>query len=109
MRKDEVGFLRRKRLRASGVWLLLLAGALGILLLTIGGIGIGGEEDGKVEAPTYEEKNGAERLDAYIGALESKIAEICERVEAISCFNGLFVQLISAGNKYIPVSCQLYC
>lgn len=84
MRKDEKGLPRIKKLRAPGLIVLLLAGALGILLLLLGSFGGSDGDDLAAEETDLGAENAAEVLDAYTEALEAKIASLCERVDGVS-------------------------
>lgn len=96
MGKDESG---KRRLHAPGVWILMLAGALGICLLLIGGIGGDSDEKGEEEETAAHLQNSAEALGAYTAALENKIATLCEGVRGVS---GVRVAVtLSAGYEYI--------
>lgn len=73
-----------KKLRGAGTLVLVLAGALGVILLLLGGMG-GETGDGPSETVSEEHaQNDAEALERYVGALEAKIAELCGSVAGVS-------------------------
>lgn len=80
MEKREMG----RKLRAPGVWILMLAGALGICLLLVGSFAGTKSGDGGAEETVEEHPNSAEVLDRYVEMLESKIASLCESVSGVS-------------------------
>ncbi len=74
----------KKRLRAPGVWILMLAGALGICLLLVGSFSGTKKENGGAEETADERLNSAEVLERYAEMLENKIAALCESVSGVS-------------------------
>lgn len=73
-----------RRLRAPGMWIVMIAGALGILLLLVGGFsGSSGKKEDPVESEAPK-LNSAEALKEYVEMLERKIAALCESVNGVS-------------------------
>ena len=88
-----------RRLRAPGIWIVMIAGALGILLLLVGSFS---GSSGKKEDPTESDApklNSAEALEEYVKMLEGKIAALCEGVNGVSRVR-VAVTLVS-GYEYV--------
>ena len=76
--------IKSKKVPPKGLLLLMLAGAIGVLLLLIGGSGKSSGEVVETEVAGLAEQNRAEALKAYTEALEEKIAALCSRVDGVS-------------------------
>lgn len=84
MQKEEKGLPPLRRLRPKGLLAVLIGGALGILLLVIGGLGGGdGRMEDAEESEAYPE-NAELAMAEYERALENKIAALCEGVRGVS-------------------------
>ncbi len=73
-----------KRLRAPGIWIVMIAGALGVLLLLVGSFSGPSDQRNQTEAETEMKPNTREVLSEYTETLEKKIAALCESVNGVS-------------------------
>ena len=83
MERDHKKLPPLRRLPVKGLAVALLGGALGVLLLLVGGVRESGERGDAVESTEYGE-NGGEALNLYTEELEKRIAAICESVSGVS-------------------------
>ena len=84
MEHAEKALLKQKKIPPKGLLLLVLAGAVGVLLLLLGNSGRASGETAVTEAAGLAEQNRAEALHAYAAAMEEKIAALCGRVDGVS-------------------------
>ena len=88
-----------RRLRAPGVWIVMLAGAIGILLLLAGSFSSSSGAKEK-EAESEDVKlNSAELLTSYTEMLEDKIRALCESVNGVSRVR--VVVTLQSGYEYV--------
>ena len=73
-----------KRLRAPGIWIVMIAGALGILLLLVGSLPLSTGNKESADETAELKPNSAEALAEYAETLEKKIAALCESVNGVS-------------------------